>query len=138
LADDAIVEAAEMTHGAVGAKKHVLFTSAWFPSEQSANGIFVKEQAEALARRGNKVAALIVDHDNLRTLWERRASDRPRYLKSDLITIIRPRILFPIPYRFFADPEANYRRYIEAIAIRAVRRYVKVHGAIDVVHHHCL
>lgn len=119
-------------------KKHVLVTAAWFPSKDNTNGIFVKEQAEALARRGHKVAALIIDHDNLRTLLERRGMKRPRYLKSELVRILRPRILFPFPYRFFDDPEAAYRRYIEAAAIRTIDAYIRAHGPIDLVHHHCL
>jgi glycosyltransferase involved in cell wall biosynthesis len=119
-------------------KKHVIFTSAWFPSTTSTSGIFVKEQAEALARRGNTVAALIVDPDNLRSLVNRGPRDRHRYLPSDVVTMLQPRILFPVPYRFLADPEQSYRRHIEMAAIRAVERQVARHGPIDVVHHHCL
>ena len=46
-------------------------TSAWFPSDRSTSGVFVKEQAEALARIGYQVTFLIVEHYTVRSFIKR-------------------------------------------------------------------
>ena len=120
-------------------KKHILVTSAWFPSDRSASdGVFVKEQAEALSRSGNRVTALIVTNARL-GLWVRTLTSRsPRYDRSEFVTLIREHVVFPFPSRFFIDPAAIVKQYIIKRVFNRLSSYFAVHGYPDVVHHHCL
>ena len=120
-------------------KKHILVTSAWFPSEQNTNGVFVKEQAEALCRSGHRVTVLIVTQSSLRA-WLRSllSKERVRYDRSELLTVIRKHIVFPLPARLFKNPALSVKRYIINRICYRMKTYFAVHGRPHLIHHHCL
>jgi glycosyltransferase involved in cell wall biosynthesis len=128
-----------MSKTAVGTKRHILLTSAWFPSEQNTNGIFVKEQAEALCRSGHRVTVLIVTVSLIRP-WLRSffSKVRARYETSELLTIIRKHIVFPLPARLFTNPKARVKQYIINRVCNRMKTYFAVDGRPDLIHHHCL
>lgn len=118
--------------------KHILITSAWFPSDKSTNGIFVKDQAEALARSGHQVTFLVVEYDTIRSFIQRLRGGRVSYDTSDLIKIIKKRAIFLLPRRIFSNPEKVFQEYVTRRVLSTVRAYASDCGRIDLVHHHCL
>lgn len=124
---------------AVARKKHILLTTAWFPSEKNTNGIFVKEQAEALCRAGHKVTVLIVTNSLFRP-WIRQVmtGEFERYDKSELLRIIHKHIVFPFPARLARNPAAAVKAYNINRVYGTVKAYCDIHGRPDLVHHHCL
>jgi L-malate glycosyltransferase len=120
------------------ARKHILITSAWFPSDKNTNGIFVQDQAEALARSGHQVTVLVVEYDTIRSFIQRLRAGRVTYNTSRLIKIIHKKIIFPLPRRIFSNPEKVFREYVRRRVLSALRTYVSKYGRIDLVHHHCL
>jgi glycosyltransferase involved in cell wall biosynthesis len=119
-------------------KKHILVTSAWFPTDRTTSGVFVKEQAEALSRGGNRVTALIVTNARLGSWFRTLTSKEPSYDRSEFVTFIRKHVVFPLPSRFFNDPAATVKQYIIKRVCNGLNAYFAVHGYPDVVHHHCL
>src|SRR5262249_17396977 len=118
--------------------KHILVTSAWFPTDRTTSGVFVKEQAEALSRSGNRVTALVVTNARLGSWLRTLTAKKPRYDKSEFATFIRKHVVFPLPSRFFNDPAATVKQYIIKRVCNRLNSYFAVHGYPDVVHHHCL
>lgn len=123
----------------MGAKKHILITSAWFPSDRTTNGIFVKEQAEALCRSGHRVTVLIATQLSLKAwlhgLWTKNKTE---YDRSELLKVIHAKVIFPFPARLFRNPASSVKQYVVNRVLAKIDAYCSVHGRPQVIHHHCL
>jgi glycosyltransferase involved in cell wall biosynthesis len=114
-------------------KPHILITTAWYPTDKSTSGVFVKEQGEALCRAGHRVTILLITYA---TLVSRRP--RPQFDKSDLLDVVHLHVIFPLPGRLFKDASA----YFKKIILKRVNSWMKEHisksGKPAIIHHHCL
>lgn len=115
----------------------IWITTAWFPSLVNTSGIFVKEQAEALAAAGHEVTVILVRYGTLgaklRGKWnpsEPLPSESLQYLRVNAIT--------RIPLKLLPDPDKKLKTVILKRVEKDTSTYAKMHGAPDVVHHHCL
>ena len=115
-------------------KRHILLTAAWFPSRTTTSGVFVKEQGEALCRAGHKVTVLLITYSSRFS----KAKADPEFDRSALLNIVHLHVVFPLPGRFFADPNGYFKKVIQKKAISWMKKYATISGLPDVIHHHCL
>ena len=114
---------------------HILITTSWYPTDKSTNGVFVKEQGEALCRAGHSVTVLLITYSTL-SGWFRQS--RLQFDKSALLNVVHLHIFFPLPGRFFKNASAYFKRTIIKRANRWMKKYVTENGKPDIIHHHCL
>jgi L-malate glycosyltransferase len=120
-------------------KMHILFVSSWWPSNRSTSGVFVKEQAEAICKLGQKVTVLYVQVSLMRP-WLKRLvrGPRERYLESEMLQVVRERLVYPWPARFSENPIRQVKQYFVDRVLSKLERHFDVHGRPDIVHHHCM
>ncbi len=116
-------------------KPDILITTAWYPTDKSTSGVFVKEQGEALCRAGHRVTVLLVTYSTLLG-WFRQS--RPQFDKSELLNVVHLHIVFPLPGRFFGDATAYFKRTILKRTNAWMKRHIEEKGKPGIIHHHCL
>lgn len=116
-------------------KQNILITTSWFPTSESPNGVFVKEQGEALCRAGHKVTVLLITYSTLGG-WLRARP--PVYDKSELLSIVHVNVVFPMPARFQSDPNKYFKQKILQRVHSRMKKYFLANGTPDLIHHHCL
>lgn len=77
---------------------HILITTSWYPTDKSTNGVFVKEQGEALCRAGHSVTVLLITYSTL-SGWFRQS--RLQFDKSALLNVVHLHIFFSIARQVF-------------------------------------
>jgi len=115
-------------------KRHIVITTAWFPTRTTTSGVFVKEQGEALCRAGHKVTVLLITYSSRFS----KTVNNPEYDKSDLLNIVHLHVVFPLPGRLFPNPGKYFKRVIQRRAVDWMKRYSSENGIPDIIHHHCL
>lgn len=116
-------------------KLDILITTAWYPTDTSTSGVFVKEQGEALCRAGHRVTVLLITYSTL-SGWLR--NEKPKFDSSELLEVVHLHVVFPLPGRMFNDPAAYFKRTILAKADRWMKGRVAENRKPDIIHHHCL
>lgn len=118
---------------------HILITTSWYPSEKSTNGVFVKEQGEALCRAGNKVTVLLITYSTFAT-WIKSffLENKLSFDKSDFMEVIHKHVVFTLPGRLFKKPNEYFKRTIIHKSIARMDRCFSYAGKPDIIHHHCL
>lgn len=115
-------------------KRHILITTAWFPTRTTTSGVFVKEQGEALCRAGHKVTVLLITYSSRFS----KTNIHPEYDKSTLLNIVHLHVVFPLPGRIFPNPGKYFKRVIQRRAVEWMKKYSSENGIPDILHHHCL
>lgn len=115
-------------------KPHILLTTAWYPTDKSTSGVFVKEQGEALCRAGHRVTILLITYSTLAGARK----PRPKFDKSELMEVVHLRVTFPLPGRFFKNASAYFKKTILKRANSWMRKHISAHGKPGIIHHHCL
>lgn len=118
---------------------HILLVPAWYPSATNTNGVFVKDQGEALVNAGHKVAVLVVNYFSFGA-WFRKWLNGgfTAYDQSRLVSLIEVNCVFIRPLRFVKDKNRYMQETVAAKVLRRMKRYAAVAGTPDVLHHHCL
>ncbi len=116
-------------------KKHILITTAWYPTDTTTSGVFVKEQGEALVRAGHRVTVLLVTYS---TLLANYKQPKPNYDKSLLMNVVHLHVVFPLPGRFFSNPDSYFKKVILKRVSQWMQEYSRGNSKPDIIHHHCL
>lgn len=115
---------------------HVLMLPSWYPeSLDDINGIFFREQAEALVAQGFTVGVLAVDGISINhpTARSRAAMSRVTHSIERGVTVMRARALRPVPLAHRMNARSIVRRWQTVF-----REYVSAHGMPDVLHAHTI
>lgn len=118
--------------------RHIVFTTAWYPTATKTGGVFVKEQAEALARAGHQVTVLLFNYVSPRARLQavfgrRNVPDAP-----DGFRLLEVTATSWLPLRLFRNPQQRQQQVIENALRLAMQHYIRAHGKPDVLHHHSL
>lgn len=116
-------------------KPHILITTAWYPTDKSTSGVFVKEQGEALCRAGHRVTILLITYS---TLAGKFRQPREQFDKSDLLDVVHLHVVFPLPGRLFKNPSAYFKKTILKRANSWMKEHISKNGKPAIIHHHCL
>ena len=114
---------------------HILMLPSWYPEQPDAfQGSFFREQAEALARAGDRVGVLAIR--GFPVYQARTFIARPRGLRESVesgVAVVRGDALLPVPRMHGLNTRA-----LERVWRRAFGRYVGAHGRPDVLHAHAM
>ena len=112
--------------------KHILIIPSWYVnSYNSLNGIFFKEQAEALVKYGHKVGLIAIQEIDIRDVIKNKKVDfsKKEFTENGVMTY---RVQYPAPPKFFAT-----KRIINIVLFKKIfEGYVEKHGLPDIVHLH--
>lgn len=116
---------------------HVLIIPSWYPeTRDDVNGIFFRQQAQALARAGVQVGVIAPIFRSMRTqarkIFTPSAYGIDRYTEAGVATFAAKTMCF-----FPRVPYLDRNREIAA-GMKLFRRYVAEHGMPDVLHAHCV
>ncbi len=118
-------------------KLHVLIIPSWYPRpDAELNGIFFKEQAEALSQHGVKIGIISPDlcspiHHLKKTIQRIKSPPIVHYLDNNIETYEYNGVSW-----FPKLPYANYFLWRRA-GLLLYKRYVAQHGKPDIIHAHC-
>lgn len=117
----------------------MLILSAWYPTKIQTSGIFVKDQAEALAKAGHKVSILVVSYFSL-SAWLKRLFSKKKSIPEpcEFAELVPVNCIFYLPIRFFRDQNLYMKNTIIRQVKRRMKRYASEKGIPDLLHHHCL
>lgn len=114
---------------------HILLLPSWYPLHQDdLNGCFFREQAQALARSGDKVGVIVPQLRSLR-LGKRAVFgkyDEELWQDGDVATYFKHGVAW-----FPKVPYVDSKRWVKA-GLALFERYVKEQGKPDVLHVHSL
>jgi glycosyltransferase involved in cell wall biosynthesis len=116
-------------------KPHILLTTAWYPTDKSTSGVFVKEQGEALCRAGHRVTILLITYS---TLAGSLRQSRPKFDESELMEVVHLHVTFPLPGRFFKNASAYFKKTILKRANSWMKEHIRTQEKPGIIHHHCL
>ncbi len=111
---------------------HILFIAASYPSSyRKTSGIFFKEQAEAVAKTGNKTGLISVNYTSLRYVFSQRKISFPTVVHSEnnVNTIINNFPLLP-------GMRKSALRLKLALGKKLFKQYVTKFGMPDIIHQH--
>lgn len=116
---------------------HTLLIPSWYPeTPEDVNGIFFRQQAQALARAGIKVGVIAPIFRSMRTqsakIFSPSAYGFAHYTEGGVPTYVHKSMWF-----FPRVPYLDRSREI-AVGMKLFRRYVAEHGMPDVLHAHCM
>lgn len=111
---------------------HILILPSWYINSYTPlGGIFFKEQAEALAKHGNKVGLIAIDEINVRIIYKQKKLD---IYKKDFILngVSSTTVLYP------AIPKLHTIRRVFKLMIfkKIFKEYIEKNGLPDIVHLH--
>lgn len=114
---------------------HILLLPSWYPLHKNdLNGCFFREQAQALARSGDKVGVIVPQLRSLR-LGKRAVFgryDEELWLDGDVATYFKHGVAW-----FPKVPYVDSKRWVNA-GLALFERYIKEQGKPDVLHVHSL
>ena len=110
----------------------ILILASWYPdNEKPLNGIFFKEQAEALKKNGMDVCVLNIHLDSLSNLFKGKKNIGFKKSNNNSINVYRYK-----SYNFFPKMYKNYIRLYTFLLKKYIRRIEKEEGKIDLIHLH--
>ena len=110
----------------------ILILASWYPNgEKPLNGIFFKEQAEALKKSGIGVCVLNIHLDSISNLFNKKINTGYSKNNENDINVYR----FS-SYNFFPKLYKYYVRYYAYLLRKYISRIEKEEGKIDLVHIH--
>lgn len=112
--------------------KHILIIPSWYVNSYNPiNGIFFKEQAEALVKHGHKVGVIAIQGIDIIDIFKQKKLDFSKkvFIENGVITYS---LQYPSIPKFFAT-----KRKINIILFKKLfEEYIKEYGLPDVVHLH--
>lgn len=110
----------------------VLILPSWYPDENNElNGIFFKEQAEALNKRDIDISVLSINILSLKQLCNKRYKRGLSISKENGIKVYRY-----YTYNYFPKITEVYLRYYGSLIRRLINKIAKEQGNFDLVHIH--
>lgn len=110
----------------------VLLLPSWYPdNEKPLNGIFFKEQAEALRKEGVEVIVLSINIKDIRKINFKEKLNRLEISRENNIKVYRYNT-----YNYFPKMQELYLKYYSLLVNRLVKKILKEEGSIDIVHIH--
>lgn len=110
----------------------ILILASWYPNEEKPlNGIFFKEQAEALKSNGVDVCVLNIHLDSISNLFNKKKSIGYSKKNENNINVYRFN-----SYNFFPKMYKYYIRYYAHLLKKYIEIIEKEEGKIDLVHIH--
>lgn len=110
----------------------VLLLPSWYPnSEKPLNGIFFKEQAEALKNKGIEVIVLSINIKNIRERFKEKIPNKLEISNENGIVVYRY-----TTYNYFPKLQELYIRYYSKLIDILVRKIIENEGELNLVHVH--
>lgn len=110
----------------------VLLLPSWYPSDKKPlNGIFFKEQAEALKNQGIEVVVLSINIENIKSIIKERKLNKLEVKNENGIIVYRYNT-----YNYFPKMQELYLKYYSMILTKLVRNIEREQGKFDIVHIH--
>lgn len=116
-------------------KLNILITTSWYPTDKSTNGVFVKEQAEALSRAGHTVTVLVVTYTTIGGWFKQEI---PQYDPSNLVKLVHVNVVFTLPGRLLSNPQQYFKNSIVKKVHARMKSHFELNGKADIIHHHSL
>jgi len=114
---------------------HILIIPSWYPnSYNKLNGIFFKEQAEALAKTDNKVGVLAITQVTIQDILKNKkiSFENKKFIENNVITYQKDYFILPKLYRKF---ELCRKRRL-SIFKKIFKKYITQEGIPDIIHLH--
>jgi len=111
---------------------HILIIPSWYTTRENPQaGIFFKEQAEALAKYGNKVGVIALNEISIRNIWEKREINLQyhRYIEKEVTT-------YRLQYPYIPKLPRLHRAMRLYIFKKSFYRYIEENGLPDIIHLH--
>lgn len=110
----------------------VLLLPSWYPdSEKPLNGIFFKEQAEALIKEGVEVIVLSINIKDIRKINFKEKLNKLEVSNENNVKVYRY-----TTYNYFPKMQELYLKYYSLLVSKVVKRIIKEEGDIDLIHIH--
>ncbi|MDU5107127.1 glycosyltransferase [Clostridium sp.] len=110
----------------------ILILASWYPDdEKPLNGVFFKEQAEALKQSGVDVCVLNIHLDSIPNLFKKNKSIGFKKSNENNINVYRYK-----SYNFFPKMYKNYIRFYSYLLKKYIKKIEDEEGKIDLVHIH--
>lgn len=110
----------------------ILLLPSWYPSEKKPlNGIFFKEQAEALKAKGIEVIVLSINIKDIREIFKEKIENKLEISNENGIIVYRY-----ITYNYFPKLQELYLRYYSKLIDILIDKIIKNEGNINLVHIH--
>jgi glycosyltransferase involved in cell wall biosynthesis len=111
---------------------HVLIIPSWYPNTYNPlYGIYVKEQAEALAKYNLKIGVISIEEINLLQIMKARKLDffSKNFIEHDVVTYAAQ---YPVPPKLHAIRKKIKKKNFKKI----FKAYIEAHGLPDIIHVH--
>lgn len=110
----------------------VLLLPSWYPSENKPlNGIFFKEQAEALRAKGVNVIVLSINIKDIRGIFKEKIKNKLNVSIENGVVVYRY-----TTYNYFPKIQEAYLRYYAKLIDILIKKIIQEQGDIDLVHIH--
>lgn len=110
----------------------ILILASWYPDESKPlNGIFFKEQAEALKKNGLDVSVLNIKLDSIMNLFRKKEKSGFTLKNENSINVYRYK-----SYNFFPKMYKIYVKFYSYLLKKYIKRIEKREGKIDLIHIH--
>lgn len=110
----------------------ILILASWYPDDDKPlNGVFFKEQAEALKKSGLDVCVLNIHLDSIINLFNKKKNKRFSESNENSINVYRYK-----SYNFFPKMYKNYIRFYAYLLRKYIAKIEKKEGKIDLIHIH--
>lgn len=110
----------------------VLLLPSWYPdSKKPLNGVFFKEQAEALSKEGIEVIVLSINIRDIRQIDFKQKLNKLEVSIENNITVYRYNT-----YNYFPKMQELYLKYYSILVNKIIKKILRKEGNIDIVHIH--
>ncbi|MGG7142786.1 glycosyltransferase [Clostridium nigeriense] len=110
----------------------VLLLPSWYPdSKKPLNGVFFKEQAEALSKEGIEVIVLSINIRDIRQIDFKEKLNKLEVSIENNITVYRYNT-----YNYFPKMQELYLKYYSILVNKMIKKILSKEGHIDIVHIH--
>lgn len=110
----------------------ILLLPSWYPdSKKPLNGVFFKEQAEALTKEGIEVIVLSINIEDIRKVDFKEKLNRLDVSMENGIKVYRYST-----YNYFPKMQELYLKYYSTLVNKMIKKIISEEGNIDLVHIH--
>lgn len=110
----------------------VLLLPSWYPdNKKPLNGVFFKEQAEALSKVGIEVIVLSINIRDIRQIDFKEKLNKLEVSSENNVTVYRYNT-----YNYFPKIQELYLKYYSVLVKKMIKKIVSEEGNIDIVHIH--
>jgi|GEM_PF-213652 glycosyltransferase involved in cell wall biosynthesis len=117
---------------------HIVIIPTWMPIPGNINGIYTRDQADALIAAGNKVSIFMFRYLSFISWIKKKLKREPinNYLPGKLLTVTTYDFVNPFPTRFSTNPIETQKKAFLRFIDRKFAAYIRKYGKPDVIHHH--